>query len=298
MNDSKKQVLIVDNATTCAMRIKTLVNIHGAIAKIIHWSDWEHFLQQSSDLQPCLVVVEETVPRYVIESIVEHLPTPPFFLLINTHSKVKDWGLNKPINPLLSSLSNFEIIALLEPYWSEEKSISLPSVLILDDNPTTSFKINEDLSEANIPCRVSNRIESAYLNDIDMLLVNMSELDKRQRQIVKVKGANPSVGVITYCESSNIADIKFVQFALNHQLDLALTIEQLNGAWVAEFYRVWRQKAESRDRQLVAEQVESSLDKLLEKSLVMQVLFANSMDGVVSFTEDGQILRFNNGFCE
>ena len=295
---SQKQVLLVDNATTCAMRIKTLVNIHGAIAKIVHWSDWHHFMQLETPNDPCLIIIEETVPDHIIENIIHHFPIPPLFLLINKKSNAKSWRFTKPITPILSNLSNFEMMALLEPYWSEERSINLPTVLILDEIPETSFLLQKGLSAANIPCRISSRIDSASAEELDMLMVNITNLEKRKRQIKKVKSINSSIGVIVYGDKKSLTQLDFVQFAINTKIDLALTYEQLEQTWISDFYKVWREKAEYNDQQFVTQQVEASLSTLLEKSLVMQVLLASSMDGVISFDENGQILRFNSGFCE
>ncbi len=295
---SQKQVLLVDNATTCAMRIKTLVNIHGAIAKIIHWSDWHHFMQLETPNDPCLIIIEETVPDHIVENIIQHFPAPPLFLLINKKSNAKNWSFTKPITPILSNLSNFEMMALLEPYWSEERSINLPTVLILDEIPETSFLLQKGLSAANIPCRISSRIDSASTKELDMLMVNVTNLEKRKRQIKKVKSINNSIGVIAYGDKKSLTQLDFVQFAINTKIDLALTYEQLEQTWISDFYKVWREKAEYNDQQFVTQQVEASLSTLLEKSLVMQVLLASSMDGVISFDENGQILRFNSGFCE
>lgn len=295
---SKKQVLIIDNATTCAMRIKTLINIHGAFAKVIHWSDWPHFLQLETGIQPCLIVIEETVPKSIIEQVIDTYPSPPLFILFNQNKDPENWRLSKPINPIVSSLSNYELIELLEPYWSEDKTISLPSVLILENIPALSFLLSEGLAQANIPCRVTDSLNATYLQNVDMVLVNINDLEKRKPQLAKLLEVNRGVGIIAYGDDERLADLNFVQFALANKLDMAMTLDQIQGQWIGHFYRIWRTKAEAKDKLLVAKQVEESLAKLLEKSLIMQVLFANSMDGVVSFTETGEILKFNQGFCE
>ena len=298
MATAKKQVLIIDNATTCAMRIKTLVNIHGATAKILHWSDWGHYRTFEQTSSPCVVIVEETVPQYVVTSVLEYLADQPLFLLINQRSQAQTWPFDKPVTPIASSLSNFELMALLEPYWSEEKALTLPSVLVLDDDPQWSFLISESLSKANIASQVSNRVQSRCLNTVDMVLVNISSWEKRVRQIKKIRQSKHKIGVIAYGSEQSLTELAFVQFALEYRVDMAMTFAELSQSWLAGFYRVWRDNAELQDKQLVAQQVEASLATLLEKNLLMQVLFANSMDGVVAFTADGEIVKFNNGFCE
>ena len=295
---NNKQVLIIDNATTCAMRIKTLVNIHGASAKLVHWTDWDYFEQHEANLSPCLVIIEESIPQYLVEKIVHVLPLTPLFLLMNNRVKQKKWSLNKPISPLSSSLSNFELMAILEPYWSEEKNINLSSVLILDETNEISIAIQQTLSGAGITCLIMNRLNTPAIANLDMLMVNVTELTKRKKQIEKVRKENPSVGVICFGEKNVLTSLQFVQYAMRVHLDLALTYQQLNKKWLNQFYQVWREKAEYKDKQLVAKQVETSLDRLLEKSLVMHVLFANSMDGVVCFDASGNILKYNNGYSE
>ncbi len=295
---SKKQVLIIDNATTCAMRIKTLVNIYGGFAQILHWSDWQHFLQKPDRLIPCLIVVEESVPLSVIDSVLDTFSEFPLFLLINHNSEPELWTFNHPVTPILSSLSNLELVSLLQPYWREDSVIALPNVLVLDDQPNLSYRLSQNLSAANIPCRIADDITNICLNEVDMVLVNVTDLTKRAEQITRLKSANSTVGVIAYGAEPSLTNFDFVQFSLRQKLDLALSLEQLEGTWLASFYQVWHDKAQDREQQHLTEQVASSLANLLEKSLVMQVLFASSMDGVVSFSQQGDILKLNNGFCE
>ena len=296
---SQKQVLIIDNATTCAMRIKTLVNIHGGSAQILHWSDWQHLIHNQQIPAPCLVIIEESVPLSVIDSVVDTLADFPLFLLIKHHSATELWAFDKPITPIVSSLSNFEMVSLLQPYWREDTIIALPNVLVLDDQPHVSYLLSQNLSEANIPCRISDDISNVCLSEVDMVLVKISDfMSKRHDQLLQLKLANPAVGVIAYGTEQDLTNIDFVQFALREKVDLALTLSQLEAPWLASFYQVWHNRAESKEQQRLTEQVEESLDNLLEKSLVMQVLFSSSMDGVVSFDNSGQILKLNNGFCE
>ena len=294
-----KNVLIVDNATTCAMRIKILVNIHGAKANVVHWTDWQEVAVKYAEQPPCLVIIEETVPNFVAEMVVEQLSLLPFFLLFNSNKKQKTWTLNKQVNPLSSSLSNFELMTLLEPYWAEEKAINLPSVLILDDAVDSSYKITQELSDANIPCRIVDRVSLATIKDVDMVLVNVACSDKRVKQLIKIKEAYPLIGILAYGEVEQLSQYEFIKFALKYNIsDLFLSSELDNSKWLAKFYAAWSKRAELKDQQLVSERVQTSLDTLLEKSLVMEVLFANSLDGLVAFKEDGSILKCNDGFSE
>lgn len=299
MKLSEPLVLIIDNATTCSMRIKTLINMHEARAKLVHWSDWDFFAEhQEQDLEPCLVIFEQSIPQYLMERVIELLPNTPLFLLLTDKSKEADWLLPHPINPLPSNLTDFEVLALLEPYWSEERNINLPSVLILDNANESSFFIHQQLSEAGIPCQLANRLNPSLLEQTDMLIVNIEDFSKRKNQIIKLKKANSEVGVICYGKESSLISLDFVQFAILHHLDLVLTHEQLTKRWLSQFYRVWRKRAEEKDAHLVANKFASALTKLLEKTLVMQVLFETSMDGVICFDPKGQVLKVNNGFCE
>lgn len=299
MKSSEPQVLIIDNATTCAMRVKTLINMHEANALLVHWSDWDYFVERSNlDLNPCLLIFEQSIPQYLMERVIELLPNTPLFLLLTDKSNEPDWLQPQPINPLPSNLTDFEVLALLEPYWSEERNINLPAVLILDNANESSFYIHQQLSEAGIPCQLANRLNPSVLEHTDMLVVNIEDFSKRKNQITKLKKTNSELGVICYGKESSIVNLEFVQFAVLHHLDLVLTHEQLTKRWLIQFYRVWRKRAEEKEAHLIAKKFETSLTRLLEKSLVMRVLFENSMDGVVCFDEQGQILKCNKGFSE
>ena len=298
MTRANQHVLIIDNATTCSMRLKVLIQIHGVMASIVHWSDWEEDAPRYTQEPNCMVIVEQTVPNFVVQSVVRQLPNLPFFLLFNGQNIESEWEIDKQINPISNTLSNFELITLLEPYWTEEKEISLPTTLILDDSPSLSFQISQTLEDANIPCRITNNVSVAQIKDIDLVMVNIADYDKRTKQLDKISKVLPNVSVIVYGTQEQITALKFVQFALHHQVTDVMTLEELKNNWLNKFYRAWRVSAELIDKSLVNQHIQKSLDHLLEKNLVLKVLFETSLDGVVSFDSNGQIMKLNAGFSE
>ena len=298
MTRVNQHVLIVDNATTCSMRLKVLVQIHGVMASIVHWSDWEEDMGLYINEPNCMVIVEESVPKYVVQSVVRQLPNLPLFLLFDGKTIQPDWDIDQQINPLSSTLSNFELITLLEPYWTEEKEISLPTTLILDDSPELSFKVSQTLADANVPCHIANNISIPQISDIDLVLVNIADYDKRTKQIEKITKALENVSLIVYGTQQQLTRIEFVHFALQHHFVDVMTLEELNDNWLNKFYRAWRYSAEEIDKKLVSEHIQKSLDHLLEKNLVLKVLFETSLDGVVSFYSNGQIMKMNAGFAD
>ncbi|NVK25802.1 MAG: PAS domain S-box protein [Gammaproteobacteria bacterium] len=298
MTRINQHVLIIDNATTCSMRLKVLIQIHGVMASIVHWSDWEEDAPRFLDKPNCLVVIEQSVPKFVVQSVASKLPNLPFFLLFNGKDSQPKWHIEKQVNPLSSSLSNFELISLLEPFWAEEKAIHLPATLILDESPEVSFNISQTLADANIPCQISNDINVSTIADVDLVMVNVGDYIERTQQLEKIVSVLPNVGIIAYGTRAQLTDLEFVQFALRHKITEIITFEQLQNNWLNKFYRAWRASAEQADTALVNEHIQSSLDHLLEKNLVLKVLFETALDGVVCFDIDGQMSRMNTGFTE
>lgn len=292
-----KQVLIIDNATTCAMRLKTLIEIHGADAKVSHWSDVEQCAITVQDERLCLLIIEETVPAFIVEQVVATYSNVPLFLLFNG-DRIVNWNVSVEVNPLSMSLSNYELMAVLEPYWAEEKSISLPDVLVLDTNSSNSHLCARLLFSTNIHCAVADEIANVQLADFDMILANISDRTGRLQQIVKAKRANPYLGVILYGDSEDFQGFEFIQKANLVGIDDVIATDKLGQELLSRFNRVWRKVAEFRDDQLVMTQNQTTMDKLLEQSLVLKVLFASSIDGIVAFNVDGVIRRVNDSFAE
>jgi len=292
-----KSVLIVDNATTCAMRLKTLIDVHGAKGHIVHWNDWMDTMSRFLDTPPCLVIIEETVPVFVVELVVESLPYAPLFLLFGKDSIV-NWNIDKQVNPLSSRLSNYELMAILEPYWAEEQSINLPSVLILDDFAVSAQKVNSLLTNANIPCQVMQQLYGVDLTEFDMVLVNISDDYERLLQMVKIKNANQYACFILYGAVEHFSGFEFIQKANLIGIDDIVDINCLESQLLGRIEKVWRKSSEFRDEQLVVKQLQGVTEKLLEQSLMLQVLFASSIDGIVAFDETGEIIRANDSFAD
>ena len=292
-----QSVLIVDNATTCAMRLKTLIDVHGANGYIVHWNDWMDSKERFLESPPCVVIIEETVPVFVVELVIDVLPYAPLFLLFGSDTIV-NWNIDKQVNPLSSRLTNYELMAVLEPYWAEEKSINLPNVLILDDKPVSAQLVNNLLAEANIPCQILQQLYGVSIADFDMVLVNISDDYERLLQLVKIKNANQFVCFILYGNSEDFSGFEFLQKANLIGIDDIVDIERLGEQLLGRIEKVWRKRSEFRDDQLVVKQLQGVTEKLLEQSLMLQVLFASSIDGIVAFDEAGDIIRANDSFAD
>lgn len=293
-----KHLLIVDNTTTCAMRIKTLAQIHGAKAKLVHWSEWDRFSINEMENLPCMLIIEQTVPLHVVHSLLDTLPNIPLFILFNPNKPLIPWPIKRQINPLSSALSNFEIVSIIEPYWLEDKTINLPNVVVIDSTPESAFQINSVLSQAHIPCTLTHEVNLTLLQGVDLVLVNISENKDRLGQLEKIKQTYPLIGAIVYGEQKSLSSFKFIEFALKVGVNDILDIQKLESNWLAKFNRVWQKTAEMKEELLVSSNIQKSFDVMLEKSLISKVLMANSMDGILAFSEDGSILKNNDGFCE
>lgn len=292
-----KQVLIVDNATTSAMRLKALIDVHGAEGRLLHWSDIDLIPKATSSKQVCLLVIEETVPTFVVEQVVESFASVPLFLLFSG-DRIVNWNIEKAINPLSMSLSNYELMAMLEPYWVEEKAINLPEVLLLDSQSQSAYLCSKLLFSTNINSAVSDDVVDVHLNEFDMLLANISDNPNRIQQIVKAKRANPYLGVLLYGDEKDFCGFEFIQDANLVGIDDVIAVDKIDQELLPRFNRVWRKVAEFRDDQLVLTQNQHNMEQLLEQSLVLKVLFAGSIDGIVAFNSSGDIRRVNDSFSE
>lgn len=292
-----KQVLIVDNATTSAMRLKALIDVHGAEARLLHWSDIDLIPKATSSKQVCLLVIEETVPSFAVEQVVESFASVPLFLLFSG-DRIVNWNIEKAINPLSMSLSNYELMAMLEPYWVEEKAINLPEVLLLDSQSKSAHLCSKLLFSTNINSAVSDDVVDVHLNEFDMLLANISDNPNRIQQIVKAKRANPYLGVLLYGDEKDFCGFEFIQDANLVGIDDVIAVDKIDQELLPRFNRVWRKVAEFRDDQLVLTQNQHNMEQLLEQSLVLKVLFAGSIDGIVAFNSSGDIRRVNDSFSE
>ena len=295
--NSSNGVLILDNATTCAMRLKTLANIHGAQASIVHWNDWVEMRDTYISTPPCLIVIEQTVPEFVIELVVKALPQTPLFLLFSDGKKVT-WNVSRPVTPLPVSLSNYEMMALLEPYWSEEACLALPRVFVMDDNQRSARQISQILTGANIQCQVSQQLYGIVLANVDLILVNISDDYEHLLQLEKVRRANPLVGIILYGRIQDFSGFEFLQQTLRIGVGRFLDIEALPETLLPALHQVWRSSLEQRDEKLVVEQLQKVTETLLEQSLMLQVLFASSVDAIVAFDKGGQIVKVNDSFAQ
>lgn len=293
----ENHVLILDNATTCAMRIKTLLEIHGAEPRIVHWNDWDESKDFYQYYSPCLIIVEQTVPGFVVEAVVDCLPLAPLFLLFSG-SEIRQWNINKEVNPLSMSLSNYEIVLMLEPYWGEEKNIHLPKVLLLDSDPASSFTVNQLLTTTNIEVVSKTEVTEVVRGEFDMVVANISGQEQRLDELTTLKRQDPLLGVILYGRAEDFSGFDFLRRANLLGVDDIVELSTIKEQFLSRFHYVWRKVAEFKDDQLVLADLQSNMDQLLEQSLVFRVVFNSAIDGVVAFAIDGSIRRVNRSYAD
>lgn len=282
------------------MRIKTLINIHGARVTFVHWSDWERRRAQLMEQSWCVVLLEGSVPDAIKIDIILQTEPIPLFLITSQLNKIPthQQDSEREINVLLPSLSSSEIVSVLEPYWTEDFALILPNTLVVDDEQSSADLLSRYLSKNLLTFQVHNELKNLPYSHFDMVVAHLKPDININEFLAEIRYSLPHAGLMVFGLESTLGEFSVIQSLINYKVDAVFSTNELNNDWYGKFSTVWQGKLIERENRIITKRMQASVEKLLQKNLIMQVLFSTADDGVVAFDELGNIGKVNDGFAD
>ncbi len=301
-----QKILILDNSSVLAMRVKVLLELIGCDVDLSHFSDFE--TSTNTSLYEVAVIaagVPVNIVRDLKKSGIGHL----VFIILAPSS---DGGMVKSsflelhgylnqaaiIHPFFS---NKEIISILEDDFElGERSavISLPKIMLVDDNAERLASIESSLKGAHIDVIATTQFDTAVgraaLNQIDILISDFNMGDVTGIDVfrqVKQLNANCRCLLIT-SKPHQSALLEAIQIGVDDVIEKPLD----QGVLLQAVYKIWQHVQLQRKNDELVARLQDTVDALIEKDSLIRVIYKNTPDAIVIFKQSGYLVEANDAF--
>jgi PAS domain S-box-containing protein len=298
----ERKILIIDSSTIIAMRVKVLLELVGCHVELVHFSMLEMYTHANSF---DLVVISHGVPVSPVKPIIDKLSHGRLLLLApkteNTEQLTAFAGLNKIVpeaTVVYPFFSNKEITSLLESLLELDSShmLQLPTILLVDHIQERLENMQSNLLGAHIKTFTASNLTDALGiaqdNKIDILISDFSLGDVTGLQIFsKLKARQPNTRCLLFTsrpdQVSMIEAIRQgVEDVLIKPLNENILLQSVHKLWQTELLK--RRNAELVDR------LQETVDALIEKDSLLQVIYKHTPDAIMLFERNGQIIEAND----
>ena len=298
----ERKILIIDSSTIIAMRVKVLLELIGCHVELVHFSMLEMYTHANSF---DLVVISHGVPVSPVKPIIDKLSHGRLLLLApkteNTEQLTAFAGLNKIVpeaTVVYPFFSNKEITSLLESLLELDSShmLQLPTILLVDHIQERLENMQSNLLGAHIKTFTASNLTDALGiaqdNKIDILISDFSLGDVTGLQIFsKLKARQPNTRCLLFTsrpdQVSMIEAIRQgVEDVLIKPLNENILLQSVHKLWQTELLK--RRNAELVDR------LQETVDALIEKDSLLQVIYKHTPDAIMLFERNGQIIEAND----
>ncbi|TMO87607.1 hybrid sensor histidine kinase/response regulator [Pseudoalteromonas spongiae] len=301
----QKRILILDNSSVLAMRLKVLLELLTCQVDLHHYSDFEPSSEPT--FYEAIVFASGVPEKLVLQTQQLYGDVHVFLLAPNVEgSKLSD-SFTKLVNALPRALvihpfyNNKEVIGLLEEGLSigaASLDIKLPKILLVDDNVTRLRRLESSLKGAHFDVITADTefsaIGRAALHQIDLLVsdFNMGEITGIDifRQIKSVNSGCRCILVTSKPHQSAL--IEAVRLGVDDVLEKPLDESVLLQA----IYKLWHSEQLEQSNQELVSRLQDTVDALIEKDSLLRVIYKNTPDAIAIFSNDGTILEANDAF--
>ena len=301
----QKRILILDNSSVLAMRLKVLLELLTCQVDLYHYSDFEPSGEPT--FYEAIIFASGVPEKLVLQTQQLYGDVNTFLLAPNAEgSKLSD-SFTKLVNALPSALvihpfyNNKEVIGLLEEglaIGAANLDIKLPKILLVDDNQTRLSGLESSLKGAHIDVITADTdhaaIGRAALHQIDILVSDFNMGDITGIDIFRqIKLVNPTCRCILITSKPHqSALIEAIRLGVDDVLEKPLNESVLLQA----IYKLWHSEQLERSNLELVDRLQETVDALIEKDSLLRVIYKNTPDAIAIFNNNGAILEANDAF--
>jgi len=301
----QKRILILDNSSVLAMRLKVLLELLTCHVDLHHFSDFE---PSEEPIYYEAIIFASGVPEKLVLQIQQLYGEVNTFLLAPNveGNKLRD-SFTKLANALPNALiihpfyNNKDVIGLLEEglaIGAANLDIKLPKILLVDDNQERLCGLGSSLKGAHIDVITADTdyaaIGRAALHQIDILVSDFNMGDISGIDIFRqIKSVNPNCRcILVTSKPHQSALIEAVRLGVDDVLEKPLDESVLLQA----IYKIWHNEQLERNNLELVDRLQDTVDALIEKDSLLRVIYKNTPDAIAIFNNDGAILEANDAF--
>lgn len=297
-----RKILIVDSSSVIAMRVKVLLELIGCEAELVHYSMIDLY---SNTSQYDLVIGAYGVPCEVVKSIAQKISQDRCVLLAPKAESGEQLSAFSELNKLVPDatviypfFSNKEITSLLENLLELGSShvLKLPTILLVDHMPERLEKMKSNLVGAHIKTltatSATEAVAVANKNSIDILISDFSFEDGTGLNIFSaIKMSQPDCRCLLFtARPEQVSMIEAIRKGVEDVLIKPLTDSVL----LQSVHKLWQTELLKRRNAELVERLQDTVDALIEKDSLLQVIYKNTPDAIMLFERSGKVIEAND----
>lgn len=299
-----KKVLVIENASTLAMRIKLLMELQSCEVEMVQEMDFA--LAQFDDYYD-MIVVEYSLQQDLIEQLKTHHSFSAFLVLAPS---VDGLDSTSDLTNLMSKLPNCTVIYefysnkeilmeldnLLELSASSE-NLSLPNILLVDDNvsrlsDTKGILTGANLHVTTLDCPKAVQQCIGTLEQVDILVADFHMGDSTGIEVfkeIKHQFKECQCILLTSRKHHSVL-IEVIRLGVSEVLEKPIDQNLL----LQSIHKLWQTQTLKRSNQNLIVRWQETVDTLVEHDILLRVIYNTTLDGVMVVDEKGEILETNH----
>jgi len=302
-----KKVLIIENSSTLAMRVKLLLELQNCEVTLVNEADIsEDELGNYYDL----VILDYSIQYALVEKAKSTFPFSAFIILAPAPESMTS------SKPLLSVQMVLQNSACIYAYFTNkdiltqldailELSVSgsnpaLPHILLVDDEKERLVSLQGMLSGANLKVTAMSS-----LTEVKNQLANHGTIDI----LVSDFHMGEETGIDVFREVKHqFKDCQCILLTSRQHHSVLIDVIRLGVSDVLEkpvyehillqsIHKMWQTELLRNSNQELMGRLQETLDVLVERDILLRVLYNSTTDGVMVVDESGSILETNEA-CE
>ncbi len=302
-----KKVLIIDNYSTLAMRVKLLLELQNCEVTLVNEGDVDN---NEFDDYFDLVVFEYSIQTTLVTHLKSAFPFSAFIVLSPSPDSMPSSKPLLAVQQMMPSISiiysfftNKDILAQLDSVLElalSSDNLPLPKILVVDDNQQRLTDLKNTLSGASLEVvtmsdlnEVSQQCSSLKMVDILVCDFHMNEctgIDVFRE--VKHHFKNCQCILLTSRQHHNVL-IDVIRIGVSEVLEKPIYEHVL----LQSIHKLWQTQLLKHNNHDLMVRLQETLDVLVERDILLRVLYNSTPDGVMVVDEKGNILETNTA-CE
>jgi len=293
-----RKILIVDSSSIVAMRVKVLLELMGCEVELIHFSMLDMYTNVS-----CydLVVVAHGVSVSAIKTLGEKVPQDRFMLLapkaesgeqLNAFSELNHVAPNATV--VYPFFSNKEITSLLESLLEIgfDHILQLPTILLVDHIPEMKSNLVGAHIKTHTATNLSEALSTAKNNKIDILISDFSLDDATGLDVFSdLKRQQPDCRCLLF--TSRPDQVSMIE-AIRKGVEDVLVKPLNDNVLLQSVHKLWQTELLKRHNAELVERLQDTVDALIEKDSLLQVIYKHTPDPIMLFEKNGEVIEAND----
>lgn len=302
-----KKVLIIENSSTLAMRVKLLLELQSCEVVLVNEEDiGDDEFRDYFDL----VVLDYSIQYELVERVKMSFPFSSFIILAPAPESMSS------SKPLLSVQMLLQNSACIYAYFTNKDILTqldailelsvagtnpaLPTILLVDDMQQRLHSLEGMLVGANLQVVAMESMQQVKeelpnYNNIDVLVCDFHMGDETGIDVfreVKHQFKDCKCILLTSRQHHSVL-IDVIRLGVSDVLEKPIYEHIL----LQSIHKLWQTELLRQSNQELMGRLQETLDVLVERDILLRVLYNSTVDGVMVVDESGKILETNEA-CE